>query len=140
MVWTWNYFVLIVILSSIGLPSECFSVPKRDSDDSSVFFTPYIKSGRIFHARAAGQVKNLPNAPDIPSYAGYLTVNETTNSNLFFWFFPSAVSMSSILSNSGYYSICEFHARILELLLLFIFKEALEQPLLYLYSLRMALS
>lgn len=25
------------------------------------------------------------------SYAGYITVNETWNSNLFFWFFPAQV-------------------------------------------------
>lgn len=29
---------------------------------------------------------------DIPSYAGYLTVNDKYNSNLFFWFFPAEIN------------------------------------------------
>lgn len=30
---------------------------------------------------------------NVESYAGYLTVNKTYNSNLFFWFFPAQVSL-----------------------------------------------
>ncbi|XP_074603288.1 putative serine carboxypeptidase CPVL [Brevipalpus obovatus] len=87
--WTTIFSALILITVSTVASIQCHSIHKRDSDDSKVFLTPYIKSGKIFQARAAGQVKNLPNAPDITSYAGYLTVNQTTNANLFFWFFPS---------------------------------------------------
>ncbi|CAG0881442.1 unnamed protein product [Cyprideis torosa] len=32
---------------------------------------------------------------DIPSYSAYLSVNKTTNSNLFFWYFPSSSLISS---------------------------------------------
>ena len=28
------------------------------------------------------------------SYAGYITTNESTNSNIFFWFFPAIVSLN----------------------------------------------
>lgn len=54
--------------------------------------TDLIKNGEVFTAREAAKVSNLPNAPDIESFAGYLTINDTTDSNLFFWFFPSQVS------------------------------------------------
>ena len=29
------------------------------------------------------------------SYSGYITTNDTTNSNIFFWFFPATVSLHS---------------------------------------------
>ena len=32
----------------------------------------------------------LPEAPDIVSHAGFITVNKQFNSNLFFWYFPAA--------------------------------------------------
>ena len=32
----------------------------------------------------------LPEAPDLVSHAGFMTVNKLFNSNLFFWFFPAA--------------------------------------------------
>lgn len=39
-------------------------------------------------ARKLSVVGDLPGA-NVKSYAGYLTVNKTYNSNLFFWFFPA---------------------------------------------------
>lgn len=30
------------------------------------------------------------------SYAGYITVNQTYNSNLFFWFFPARVGVQGL--------------------------------------------
>jgi vitellogenic carboxypeptidase-like protein len=32
----------------------------------------------------------LPEAPDVVSHAGFITVNKLFNSNLFFWYFPAA--------------------------------------------------
>lgn len=81
----------LTLLALLVITHLCdgFSVSRPYSSDS---LTELIAEGNIFSARDAAKVTGLPNAPDIPSYAGYLTINETTDSNLFFWFFPSEVS------------------------------------------------
>uniref|UniRef100_A0A8C5PDQ4 Probable serine carboxypeptidase CPVL n=1 Tax=Leptobrachium leishanense TaxID=445787 RepID=A0A8C5PDQ4_9ANUR len=56
-----------------------------------LFLTPYLESGKIDEARALSLVGELPGA-NVKSYAGYLTVNKTYSSNLFFWFFPAQIS------------------------------------------------
>ncbi|VVC29664.1 Serine carboxypeptidase, serine active site,Serine carboxypeptidases, histidine active [Cinara cedri] len=56
-------------------------------DDGALYLTPMIRANKIKEARAACAVK--PLKADIKSYSGYLTVNDTTRSNLFFWFFPA---------------------------------------------------
>ena len=53
-----------------------------------LFLTPYIESGKIEEARNLSRVNLEPNYK-YPSYTGYLTVNKTTESNIFFWFFPA---------------------------------------------------
>ena len=58
-----------------------------------LFLTKYIKSGKIDEARRLSQAGPLPNGPNITSYSGFFTVNQNYNSNLFFWFFPSLVSL-----------------------------------------------
>lgn len=56
---------------------------------SPLFLTPYIEAGKLDEGRKLSAVKGLPGgAPTIASYSGFLTVNKTYNSNLFFWFFP----------------------------------------------------
>ncbi|KAJ6635073.1 putative serine carboxypeptidase CPVL [Pseudolycoriella hygida] len=63
------------------------------SQTDPLFLTPLIKSGNITEARSLSLVLELPNSsvdiPSRPSYSGFITVNETYNSNLFFWFFPA---------------------------------------------------
>ncbi len=60
---------------------------------SPLFLTPYIEAGKLDEGRKLSAVKGLPGgAPTIASYSGFLTVNKTYNSNLFFWFFPPLVS------------------------------------------------
>ncbi|XP_018430107.1 PREDICTED: probable serine carboxypeptidase CPVL [Nanorana parkeri] len=56
-----------------------------------LFLTPYLESGKIDEARELSLVGNLPGV-NVKSYAGYLTVNKTYDSNLFFWFFPAQVN------------------------------------------------
>lgn len=56
--------------------------------------TPLIENGKFSYARELAEVKYLPNAPQIKSYAGFLTTNANYNSNLYFWFFPN-VSLKS---------------------------------------------
>ncbi len=67
--------------------------PSEYSVGNPLFLTPYIENGKIDEAKKLAKVGPLPNAPQdqLPSYAGFLTVNKTYNSNLFFWFFPSMV-------------------------------------------------
>ena len=59
-----------------------------------LILTPYIESGNIEEARNLSRVSGGPFPEDIPSYSGFFTVNETYDSNLFFWFFPSEVSFT----------------------------------------------
>lgn len=63
------------------------------SQGDPLFLTPYITSGNIVEARNLSLVLTLPNSsldiPSRPSYSGFITVNETYDSNLFFWFFPA---------------------------------------------------
>lgn len=53
-----------------------------------LLLTPYLEGGRIEEARKLSLVDALPGA-NVKSFSGYLTVNKTYNSNLFFWFFPA---------------------------------------------------
>ncbi|XP_014278675.1 venom serine carboxypeptidase-like [Halyomorpha halys] len=63
------------------------SIPSRGDAGDPLFLTPYIEGGKIQEGQAAAEVR-LPGS-NVTSYSGYLTVNKTFNSNLFFWFFPS---------------------------------------------------
>ena len=84
------HLLIAVIFFSSGISRKIDQLP-----GNPLFLSQLIKLDKINEAQKAAQVKNLPNAPQLLSYAGYLTVNETTNSNLFFWFFPSKVRDSS---------------------------------------------
>ncbi|KAL4712842.1 hypothetical protein ACJJTC_011912 [Scirpophaga incertulas] len=60
---------------------------KKTVKEGALLLTPYIKEGKLEEARKASEVN-----PDIflgvKSYSGFFTVNETYNSNIFFWYFP----------------------------------------------------
>uniref|UniRef100_A0A4X2LVF3 Probable serine carboxypeptidase CPVL n=2 Tax=Vombatus ursinus TaxID=29139 RepID=A0A4X2LVF3_VOMUR len=62
--------------------------PSHRDPGQPLFLTPYIKSGKIQEGKQLSLVGPFPGA-NVKSYSGYLTVNETYNSNLFFWFFPA---------------------------------------------------
>ncbi|KAJ8415874.1 hypothetical protein AAFF_G00404310 [Aldrovandia affinis] len=62
--------------------------PKGLDPGKPLFLTPYLEAGNIQEARRLSLVGPLPGA-NVKSYSGYLTVNKTYNSNLFFWFFPA---------------------------------------------------
>ncbi|OBS66052.1 hypothetical protein A6R68_05408 [Neotoma lepida] len=55
-----------------------------------LFLSPYLKAGKIEEAQKKSQVSPFPGM-SLESYAGYITVNKTYNSNLFFWFFPARI-------------------------------------------------
>ena len=60
----------------------------NDDPGQPLFLTPYLEAGQIDQARNLSRVNLQPDYA-YPSYAGYLTVNKTHDSNLFFWFFPA---------------------------------------------------
>lgn len=63
-------------------------VPEVMEDNgTALILTPYLKENRTSEARNASRV-NPEIFLGIESYSGFLTVNETYNSNIFFWYFP----------------------------------------------------
>jgi len=52
------------------------------------FLTPLLEAGKLEEARQRSRV-HLKEWPQMESYAGFFKVNETYNSHLYFWFFPS---------------------------------------------------
>lgn len=72
------------IYSSRTQPCE----PEVKVDNGTAFIlTPYLKVGRTKEARKASRV-DAKLFLGFTSYSGFFTVNETYNSNLFFWYFP----------------------------------------------------
>jgi len=78
---------LLLMTAFVG-DSAAIAVP-NDDDDDALYLTPMIRNGRINEARIACKVKLTKGS--VESYSGYLTVNDTLRSNLFFWFFPAAI-------------------------------------------------
>ena len=67
---------------------QCSSTCASDAGQP-LYLTPYINSGKIQEGRSAAAVKGLPGAGAAHGgFSGFLTVNETTGSNTFFWYFP----------------------------------------------------
>ncbi|XP_060052018.1 probable serine carboxypeptidase CPVL isoform X2 [Erinaceus europaeus] len=69
------------------------SVPCEGDAGHPLFLTPYIDAGKVTEGRQLSLVAPFPGS-NVKSYAGYITVNKTYNSNLFFWFFPAQVQPS----------------------------------------------
>lgn len=61
------------------------SSPQEANSVEPLLLTPLLKRGLIEEARKRSEVTEF--FPNTPSNSGFLTVNDTTNSNLFFWFF-----------------------------------------------------
>ncbi|XP_043288067.1 venom serine carboxypeptidase-like [Venturia canescens] len=68
---------------------EYFVVSFEDDPNPGqpLYVTPLLKAGAVDYARNKAEV--VHSQMHVRSYAGYFTVNETLNSNLFFWFFPA---------------------------------------------------
>lgn len=64
------------------------SIRPDDDPGEPLFLTPFLEKGQIELARNLSAVKLQPAYP-YPSYSGFLTINKTCNSSLFFWFFPA---------------------------------------------------
>lgn len=90
-------FTLLLGISSVYgrgflktmFPKEYPPMKKNGVDPGKpVFLTPLIEQGKFDDAQKASLVGNL-DGTSLKSYAGFITVNKTYNSNMFFWFFPS---------------------------------------------------
>ena len=61
-----------------------------------LFLTPYIQSGDVELGRELARVLEPMEGIDVTnleSYSGFITTNASTESNMFFWFFPATVSI-----------------------------------------------
>lgn len=77
-------FTVLLLLTAICGGVVC------TTSSGPLYLTPYIESGQV----ALGKAKACVTYGDlllkgIESYSGYFTVNQTYNSNLFFWYFPA---------------------------------------------------
>ncbi|XP_069770185.1 probable serine carboxypeptidase CPVL [Narcine bancroftii] len=96
------FVIMLIFIQPCGISAKSLlrhiykslkiSVPSTVDVDPGkpLFLTPYLESGQIDKARKLSLVGPL-DGPVVKSYSGYLTVNKTHNSNLFFWFFPAQV-------------------------------------------------
>ncbi|KAL1497429.1 hypothetical protein ABEB36_008404 [Hypothenemus hampei] len=61
----------------------------RNNLGQPLILTPYLVKNRIEEAKRKSEV-HLKDFGKVKSYSGFFTVDEGAESNLFFWFFPSA--------------------------------------------------
>ncbi|XP_022440029.1 probable serine carboxypeptidase CPVL [Delphinapterus leucas] len=66
------------------------STPHKGDPGQPLFLTPYIEAGKFAEGRWLSSVAPFPGW-NLTSYSGYITVNKTYNSSLFFWFFPAQI-------------------------------------------------
>lgn len=63
--------------------------------DKPLFVTPFLNNKTEVKIIQSMASVNHSEFKGIPSFSGFFTVNETTNSNMFFWYFPAAVESDS---------------------------------------------
>lgn len=63
-------------------------------EEPPLILSPLISEGKIKEAQNKAAVTNLM-PDDVKSFSGFLTVDSTCQSNMFFWFFPSQNNASS---------------------------------------------
>lgn len=60
------------------------------TDDGPLLITPLLESGKDVTEIQKMAAIDLPDLKEFPGFSGFITVNKTTNSNMFFWYFPAA--------------------------------------------------
>lgn len=95
-------FLLVCALAQAVVSASVSGGQSDPCVDKPLFLTKFIQDGRLHEAKQLAKVGVL-NGANVPSYSGFLTVNKTTESNLFFWFFPALVSnvLSMLLSTKS---------------------------------------
>ncbi|XP_069853330.1 probable serine carboxypeptidase CPVL [Dipodomys merriami] len=94
----WKVIVLLLLLMVIlgdGLFRSMYrsaqvSVPPMGNSGRPLYLTPYIESEMIKEGKRLSLVIPFQGIK-VKSFSGYITVNKTYNSNLFFWFFPAQI-------------------------------------------------
>ena len=76
----------------------------EENSGKPLILTPFLEAGKIDEAQDLAKVRGL--SEDVTSYSGFFTTNKTCDSNLFFWYFPSKVTLKW---NMGLFSIYRFH-------------------------------
>ncbi|XP_025093582.1 probable serine carboxypeptidase CPVL [Pomacea canaliculata] len=97
----YSFTLGILLLTDLFFSSNCqralramfpkvppFMLQNGIDPGSPLFLTPYLEKGQADEAHFLSEVTALPGWYR-KSYSGFITVNETYNSNMFFWFFPS---------------------------------------------------
>ena len=86
---TWHVASCYLLLQ----PPKYKNLPIPKDVGNPLYLTPYIKSGDIETARNLSLVNKtldgLKPGEQPKTYAGFLTVKEETESNMFFWFVPA---------------------------------------------------
>ncbi|KAF6210793.1 hypothetical protein GE061_013904 [Apolygus lucorum] len=71
------------LVDAVAVDFDSFINSRRNP----LMLTPYILDGKIQEGRKAARVQ--PFVDGVESYSGFLTVNASSNGNLFFWYFPA---------------------------------------------------
>ncbi len=90
-----NYCASVCLAENITSTTAATTTTTNNTleNEDALILTNYIKSGNLTEGRRLSAV-HLPDVDfNLTSYSGYFTVNETTNSSLFFWFFPAQVCL-----------------------------------------------
>ncbi|XP_075589325.1 putative serine carboxypeptidase CPVL [Dermatophagoides farinae] len=82
-------------LKNLYPPTETANRLIGTIDSKPLFLTPYIESGQLDKGRRLSEVVGLSGL-DLKSYSGFLTVNKTYDSNMFFWFFPALTGKNDV--------------------------------------------
>nr|BAN20310.1 retinoid-inducible serine carboxypeptidase [Riptortus pedestris] len=82
-----KFSVFIYFTNLISFSISLKILPPKSELGEPLFLTPYIENGEIEKAQLAAFVN--PIVGDLSSYAGFITVNKSCSSNLFFWYFPA---------------------------------------------------
>ncbi|XP_036897128.1 probable serine carboxypeptidase CPVL [Sturnira hondurensis] len=99
----WKEAVLLLLLvlcpSGSGLFQSLLrktraAQPQEEDPGQPLVLTPYIEAGNVTEGRRLSTVAPFQGL-NMVSYCGFLTVNKTYNSNLFFWFFPAKTESST---------------------------------------------
>lgn len=89
------FFPLLVALAALSNVESFYrrspekpAIPLPEGDlGKPLILTSYLENGKYKKAQKLSKVS--PDIGNITSYAGFFTVNEECESNLFFWFFPA---------------------------------------------------
>ncbi|XP_043287646.1 venom serine carboxypeptidase-like [Venturia canescens] len=87
--------VILAVTFDESVSVECFYDTSNDTSSAGkpLYVLSWLRNyyGHPECAQIKAKVSH-PQLPDIPSYAGYFTVNKNLGSNLFFWYFPARES------------------------------------------------